>query len=135
MNNTKAIIYLLVPIFLLGLVLKSKAQAKGQSDKTIITPDSIWKEHWFEHQEELKLIESNSNVAVFYDKNMSSNIKWPIAVMADCWAYVKRNYGDFGPDPKLYVILHRAMGKDYGGGHPSPFLMRAMITGTLSIVV
>ena len=121
MNNTKAIIYVLVPIFLLGLVSKSKAQAKDQSKKAINTPDSVWKEHWFEHQEELKLIESNAHVAVFYDKNMPTNVKWPIAAMADCWAYVKRAYGDFGPDPKLYVILHRAMGKDYGGGHPSPF--------------
>jgi hypothetical protein len=119
----KTLIYLLVPFFLLGLVSKSKAQAKEQfsTGRSISPPDSVWKEHWFEHQQELKLVESNQNVAVFYDNNMPRSVKWPIAVMADCWAYVKVNYGDFGPDPKLYVILHRSMGKDYAGGHPSPF--------------
>jgi len=126
-RTTKIFIYLLMPFLMPGLISRSTAQVKAlyNSNKSIGSPDSVWKEHWFEHKEELRLIDYNDDVAVFYDKNMPVDVKWPISVMANCWNYVKRTYGHFGSDPRLYVILHRATGKDYAGGHPSPFFDRS----------
>jgi len=125
MNNriTKTLLYSLVTILVFGLFSKVRAQSTNQqrTDKTISAPDSIWKEHWFEHNKTLKFVGGNRDVAAFYDENMPPEVQWPIAIMGKCWAYVKRNYGDFGQDPRLYVILHRSSGKDYAGGHPSPF--------------
>lgn len=119
MKTAKKITYTLIPLLIFGFF--SEVDGQTNTPKNPALPDSIWKEHWFEHKEELRLIGSNQNVAVFYDKNMPADVQWPITVMGDCWAYVKSNYGDFGTDPKLYVIFHQVNGKDYAGGHPSPY--------------
>ncbi len=115
--------YFLIGFLGTAVMVPSKAQVKSvvSTPKNNVTPDSVWQEHWFEHKEALRLVDSNKDVAVFYDKNMPEDLKWPTAIMGKCWAYVKKNYGEFGADPRLYVILHRASGKDYAGGHPSPY--------------
>lgn len=109
----------LLQILFLGTI----AHTHAQTNKSQLVPkvDTLWKEHWFEHNKTVKLVESNEHVAVYFDEYMPKNVSWPIAAMAKSWAYVKHNYGNFGSDPKLYVILHFVNGKDYGGGHPSPY--------------
>lgn len=81
-------------------------------------PPLTWQEHWFEHKQLVKRIYYDDNVAVYYDDAVDKNITWPARKMEDIWKYVKKTYGTFGKEGRLYVILHS--GK-YGGGHPATY--------------
>ncbi|MCX2476847.1 hypothetical protein OQZ33_21115 [Pedobacter sp. MC2016-05] len=116
---------LLLTLFFSSNEIHAQQLAADGSSTSQKPLDSLWQEHWFEHKKQLKLVGSNDDVAVYYDDQMPNSVRWPIGVMGKCWAYVKQNYGAFGADPKLYVILHQVNGKDYGGGHPSPFFDRS----------
>lgn len=90
----------------------------NQSETATITPPQFWKEHWFEHNQELKLQAYNDDVAIYYDEDVDQSITWPLEFFTKTWSYIKKTYGDFGEENRLYVILHE--GK-YGGGHPSVY--------------
>jgi hypothetical protein len=83
------------------------------------TPALNWKEHWFEHVQNLDRIFYDTSVVIYYDKDVRRDITWPKTYMAQAWNYTKRTYGSFGPDPRLYAIFHA--GK-YSGGHPSTYM-------------
>jgi hypothetical protein len=56
-------------------------------------------------------------VAIYFDDNMPRDgMEWLLPFLTRAWQYTKKAYGEFGPDPRLFAILHQ--GK-YGGGHPS----------------
>lgn len=82
------------------------------------TPPDTWQEHWFEHNQLLKLQNYDDNVALYYDDDMDPSITWPLDISSQIWAYTKTTYGDFGGQQRLYVVLHQ---NKYGGGHPSTF--------------
>ncbi|TDQ06331.1 hypothetical protein [Pedobacter metabolipauper] len=106
----------------MSLLIISGGDADAQLKKTTDTvkaPPLTWKEHWFEHDLLVKLVYQDKHVAFYYDDNMSKTVKWPFKAMSDTWAYVKKTYGDFGPDPKLYVVFHQS--NTLTGGHPSPY--------------
>ncbi|CAF4109462.1 unnamed protein product [Rotaria sordida] len=78
---------------------------------------ATWKEHWFEHNQLLTRVYYDNDLALYYDNDVArSTIPYISQYLCDAWRYVKRNYGSFGPDERLYAIFHT--GK-YGGGHPS----------------
>ncbi|GAA4319972.1 hypothetical protein GCM10023149_18980 [Mucilaginibacter gynuensis] len=81
-------------------------------------PPERWKEHWFEHNQNLTRVYYDSVVAVYYDSDVKRSITWPYKVMGDVWRYTKKTYGDFGTGKRLYVIFHA--GK-YSGGHPASY--------------
>ena len=81
-------------------------------------PPATWKEHWFEHAQDLTRVYSNNDVAVYFDKDVDRSITWPNTYLARVWQYVKSTYGAFGPESQLYAIFHS--GK-YSGGHPSTY--------------
>jgi hypothetical protein len=82
-------------------------------------PPASWKEHWFEHNQLVKLVASNEDLAIYFDDDMPrQGIAWIVPFVTKAWRYTKKTYGDFGPDPRLFVVVHQ--GK-YGGGHPSTY--------------
>ncbi len=81
-------------------------------------PPVAWQEHWFEHNQLLKRVYYNDDVAIYYDPDMDRSITWPNRYETDLWGYVKSVYGNFGSENRLYCIYHQ--GK-YGGGHPSTY--------------
>jgi len=81
-------------------------------------PPPTWREHWFEHVQEVKNVFTDSDVAVYFDDDVSRTITWPNKFIGDVWRYTKQLYGDFGEENNLYAIFHT--GK-YGGGHPSTY--------------
>ncbi|QNL49366.1 hypothetical protein H8S90_21975 [Olivibacter sp. SDN3] len=84
-------------------------------------PDNVpttWQEHWFEHNQLLKLASFDDHVALYYDDDMDSNISWPLRASSSMWEYVKNIYGTFGTEEHLFVVLHA---DKYYGGHPSTF--------------
>lgn len=82
-------------------------------------PIATWKEHWFEHNQQLSRIFYDTSVVVYYDADVKASVTWPKTYMAQAWNYTKKTYGSFGTDPRLYVIFHA--GK-YSGGHPSTYM-------------
>lgn len=84
---------------------------------TLEAPPATWQEHWFEHNQLVKLRYYDDQVAVYYDDDMAeTNSDWIFSVMSTLWMYTKNIYGTFGNDPRLYVVVHR---NRYSGGHPS----------------
>jgi hypothetical protein len=81
-------------------------------------PPATWKEHWFEHVQELKLVGYNDDVAVYFDPDVEGG-EWILDFMTRLWRYTKSVY-DMGPEPqnRLFSIHHQ--GK-YSGGHPSTY--------------
>lgn len=89
------------------------------ANQLLADPPETWQEHWFEHNQLLQRVYSDTSIAVYYDNEVSRSITWPNTFLAQVWNYTKQKYGSFGTDPRLYVILHT--GK-YGGGHPSTYM-------------
>jgi hypothetical protein len=99
----------------------------GQADQKVLTSESIkslaaapstWQEHWFEHNQLLHLVFSDTSVAVYFDNDVNASITWPNTYLAQAWNYTKATYGAFGSDSRLWPIFHA--GK-YSGGHPSTY--------------
>ncbi|MCC8408542.1 hypothetical protein LJ707_06340 [Mucilaginibacter sp. UR6-1] len=118
----------------LAAALLGIAVISGCSKKTTVTPSKnnggatiepadapalTWKEHWFEHVQNLERISYDNSVVIYYDKDVRRDIVWPKKYMAEAWEYTKKTYGAFGDDPRLYAIYHA--GK-YSGGHPSTYM-------------
>lgn len=72
-----------------------------------------WQEHWFEHNQTVRLMFNDGDVGIYYDNDVHKNISWPFGYLGDVWRYTKRVYGSFGQENSLYAIFHA--GK-YGGG-------------------
>jgi hypothetical protein len=85
---------------------------------TFSAPPNHWVEHWFEHNQNLTRVFADSDVAIYFDKDVIKTITWPNQFLGDVWRYTKRVYGDFGPENNLYAIFHS--GK-YSGGHPATY--------------
>lgn len=82
------------------------------------TPPATWQEHWFEHNQLLKLSYYNDDIAVYLDDDIKKeNVTWVNSYMTNVWKYAKKTYGQMGGDGRLYIILHNK----YGGGHPSDY--------------
>ena len=82
-------------------------------------PPPVWREHWFEHDQLLRLAGATNHVAVYFDPDVSGDAaEWLLPYLDDAWQYTKQVFGEFGPDPLLYPIFHQGR---YGGGHPSSY--------------
>lgn len=81
-------------------------------------PPPTWKEHWFDHTQDLALFEYDEHAAIYVDGDVNrQQAKWLLPWMSQIWQYTKKTYGDgFGPDLRLFSIHHQGR---YGGGHPS----------------
>jgi hypothetical protein len=80
------------------------------------TPAATWQEHWFEHVENLKLVEFNDCAAIYFDDGMDkTKAAWIVPFVTNVWKYSLATYGAMGPE-RVYAIFHQ--GK-YSGGHPS----------------
>ena len=90
----------------------------SEAAPNIRAPPQTWKEHWFDHVQNINLVYSDSDLAVYFDSDVINSITWPNTYLGDVWRYVKRVYGNFGPENNLYAIFHA--GK-YSGGHPSTY--------------
>ena len=112
---------------LLGIVLagslaafsQEKPRGRGGSSATA-APPKTWKEHWFEHNQTVRLVTYDSDVAVYFDDGVpKEGTEWIAPFMQRAWRYTKKTYGGFGsPKDRLFAIFHEGR---YSGGHPSTF--------------
>lgn len=81
-------------------------------------PPPTWKEHWFEHDQDLTLDQYDDCIAVYVDPDMThADASWLSAFVSQAWLYSLQNYGTLGPD-RLFVVLHQGR---LAGGHASAF--------------
>jgi len=87
-------------------------------------PAKTWQEHWPNHDMLVTRTFYDDNLVVYYDNDMLRSVTWVNKTLADSWIYVKKNYGAFGDDGRLYAILHRVVDFSIpgGGGHPATYL-------------
>ncbi|WP_255992307.1 carbohydrate-binding protein [Chitinolyticbacter albus] len=81
-------------------------------------PPATWQEHWFEHQQNMKLIAYNDTVAIYFDADVNTDAgKWMLPYLTRMWTYTQQTYGPASlSTDRLYSLHHE--GK-YFGGHPS----------------
>jgi len=72
------------------------------------TPAASWKEKWLDHTKDLSLVYYNEDVVIYYDAEMPLSTTWNYSFMTSVWQYVKKVYGDFGKENRLYVVAHAA---------------------------
>ena len=69
-------------------------------------PPTSWREHWFEHRQNLARVFIDNDLALYFDSDMKQSVTWPRQFLGDVWRYAKRIYGSFGPESHLYAIFH-----------------------------
>lgn len=85
----------------------------------LAAPPATWKEHWFEHNELLSLVDYNDDVALYFDARVNrAGTEWLLPFSTKMWQYTKEKYGSFGTD-RLFLVFHEG---NYSGGHPSTYL-------------
>ncbi len=83
---------------------------------SLAAPPATWQEHWFEHNQLVKLAYYNDDVAVYFDDDINrTKANWIYSFVTKVWQYTKQVYGPMGGDERLYVIIHNK----YPGGHPA----------------
>lgn len=79
-------------------------------------PPATWQEHWFEHNQNVKLIDFDECAAIYFDADVPlAQAEWIFPFVSKVWRYSLATYGAMGPE-RVYAIFHQ--GK-YSGGHPS----------------
>ena len=96
----------------------SEWELLGTGGGGVTVPPLTWKEHWFDHVQNLSRVYYDNDVAVYHDPDVDRTVEWPNEFIGDAWRYTKKVYGDFGNSGRLFAVLHT--GK-YGGGHPSGY--------------
>jgi hypothetical protein len=95
--------------------VQSRAPERGKT----LAPPRTWREHWFEHRQLLRLFASNDDVVIYCDDAMPrKGTEWISPFLTKVWRYTKKTYGNMGPDPRLFAVLHQGR---YFGGHPSTY--------------
>lgn len=117
--------FIVIAVLLIG-TLKAEGNKcyfiNHKSKNDSLDPPATWKEHCFEHVQNLSRVYFNSEVAIYFDKDVSRSITWPNSFFTKAWQYVKKVYGSFGNEGRLYVIFHT---NKYGGGHPHTYFDQA----------
>lgn len=49
---------------------------------------------------------SDDEIAVYFGEGMDPKVDWMHGYIRDVWRIIKRTYGSFGPDPRIYVVAH-----------------------------
>lgn len=83
-------------------------------------PPETWREHWFEHNQLVKRVYYDDDVAIYFDDDMNKSYTWMNKLCGDVWRYCIEQYGEMwdstAVDHRLYAIFHQ---NKYGGGHPA----------------
>jgi hypothetical protein len=83
-------------------------------DDSVVPVPAQWQEHWFEHDQVVKLVDKTDDVAIYFDAEMDQgSLAWMSPFLSQLWKYTKKTYGVPG-DPRLFAILHSGR---YMGGH------------------
>lgn len=81
-------------------------------------PPAMWKEHWYEHSEQLTRVYYDDCIALYFDPDMPQGPKdWLVPFLDASWAYSLATYGKVGGD-RLFVVVHQ---DKFHGGHSAVY--------------
>lgn len=109
-----------VLFFLCASCTKLPVEGEDQGDTPVLpAPPDTWQEHWFEHNQLVKRVFYNDQIAVYFDDDVDTvATDWMFPFIDSVWTYTRSIYGDFGEHDttnRLFAIFHT---DKYGGGHP-----------------
>jgi hypothetical protein len=79
-------------------------------------PPATWQEHWFEHVQNVSLIQYNDTVALYFDADVNrAAANWMMPYLTNLWNYARATYGNLN-QTRLFSIHHEGR---YFGGHPA----------------
>ena len=55
----------------------------------------------------------DNEIAVYFGEGMNPSVTWMNDYIKMVWQYIKRTYGSFGPDPRIYVVAHKNPAYNY----------------------
>lgn len=55
----------------------------------------------------------DGDIAVYFGDGMDPGVTWMNDYIRQAWRYMKRTYGSFGPDSRIYVVAHTNRAFDY----------------------
>jgi hypothetical protein len=55
----------------------------------------------------------DDEIAVYFGAGMDRRVTWMNGYIRNVWKYMKKTYGYFGPDPRIYVVAHKNPQYDY----------------------
>jgi len=81
-------------------------------------PVASWKEHWFEHNQDLTRIYYDDCAVIYFDPDVNPAASaWLAPFVSNAWKYSVKTYGYLGPE-RVYAVFHQG---HYGGGHMAMF--------------
>ena len=82
------------------------------------TPVEAWKEHWFEHVQDLTRVYYDDCAAVYFDPDVNPlAVSWLAPFVSNAWKYSVNTYGYLGPE-RVYAVFHQGR---YSGSHLAMF--------------
>ena len=104
------------------VVGNSDAGAAGASNESVCpggaAPVQNWKEHWFEHNQDLTRVYYDDCAAIYFDPAMAPGASaWLSPFVSKAWNYSVKTYGYLGPE-RVYAVFHQGT---YAGGHWAMF--------------
>ncbi len=101
---------------ILAILMLANVVPVAHVQASVAAPPETWQEHWFEHDQLVKRVYYNDDVAVYFDDDINgSNAGWIYSFVTEVCQYTKQVYVPMGGDERLYVIIHNK----YSGGHPA----------------
>jgi hypothetical protein len=70
-------------------------------------PPPAWRERWAGHRQVVELAGADGSAAVYVDADVPPAAgRRLLPYIGEVWRYAGAVYGDLGPDPRLYAVLH-----------------------------
>lgn len=70
-------------------------------------PPAEWQEHWTGHDQLLFLADASDSAAVYVDRDVPRAAgRRMLPYVEEVWQYATGTYGSFGPEPRLYAVIH-----------------------------
>jgi hypothetical protein len=55
----------------------------------------------------------DDTIAVYFGDGLNTSATWMVDHVKRSWVYIRRTYGSFGPDPRIYVVAHANTAYNY----------------------
>lgn len=62
---------------------------------------------------EVRRVALDSEIAVYFGEGMDPKVNWMNEYIRQVWRYMRRTYGSFGPEGRIYVVAHTNRAYNY----------------------
>jgi len=98
---------MLSPLFLFGSLLLTPPAEPPAVIQNFIRSDAPM----------VKLVRHDSEVAIYFGEGMDPKVDWMDDYIRQVWRYMKKTFGSYGPDGRMYVVAHANNAYNYATIH------------------